>query len=127
MIGVTAREWVAVFYVVLGIAIVATLGLRPLTVLVILSIVLMTLIASKACSVGNYGYWKGLQLIASLNPTGETFIGQIFVLPALAIASLYSWFLGITWVLGARQWPQKRWIGFLRRYREVVMRMQPKD
>jgi hypothetical protein len=77
-----------------------------------LSIVLMAMIASTACSAGEVSYWKGMQLVASLNPTGETFFGQIFVLPALAVATLYSWFLALTWILGGREWPRKRWFAF---------------
>jgi len=126
MVGVTPREWVAAFYVVVAIAIVAILGLRPLAALVIVSMAALTLVASRACSTPDYSYWKGLSLIASINPTGETLIGQIFVLPALAIATLYSWILGIMWVLGAREWPQRRWLNLLRRYRELVIRMRPK-
>ena len=127
MLGVTPREWVVAYYVVVAIAVVAILGLRPLAALVIVSIAGMTLVASRACSAPDYSYWKGLRLIASINPTGETLIGQIFVLPALAIASLYSWILGIMWVLGAIEWPQRRWLNLLRRYRELVIRIRPKD
>jgi hypothetical protein len=126
MIGVTPRDWVAAFYLVAGIVVVATLGLRPLTALVILSIVLMTVIANRACSSTNREYWRGLKIIASINPSGETFVGQIFVLPALLVGSIYSWFLGITWVFGAREWPRKRWFAFLRGYREFAVRMSPK-
>jgi len=125
MIGVTPREWVAAFYFVVGIAIVATIGLRPLAALMILSFLLMTLLANRACSFGEYGYWRGLRLAASINPTGESFVGQLFVLPALAIATLYSWVLGIAWVFGAREWPQKRRIGFLTGYRKLVVRIRP--
>jgi hypothetical protein len=127
MLGVTPREWVAAFYVIVAIAIVAILGLRPIAALVIVSMAALTLVASRACSAPKYSYWQGLGLIASINPTGETLIGQVFVLPALAIASVYSWILGITWVLGGREWPQRRWVNFLRRYRELVIRMRPKD
>jgi hypothetical protein len=127
MLGVTPREWVAAFYVIVAIAIVAILGLRPVAALVLVSMAAMTLIASRACSGPDFNYWNGLRLVASINPTGETLIGQIFVLPALAIASLYSWILGITWVLGGREWPRRRWLNFLRRYRELVIRMRPKD
>jgi hypothetical protein len=127
MLGVTPREWVAAFYVIVAIAVVAIVGLRPLAALVIVSMAALTLVASRACFAPDYSYWKGLGLIASINPTGESFIGQIFVLPALAIASVYSWILGITWVLGGREWPQRRWLSFLRRYREFVIRMRPKD
>jgi hypothetical protein len=127
MVGVTSREWVAAFYVIVAIAIVAIVGLRPLAAAVIVSMAAMTLAASRACSAPNYSYWRGMRLIASINPTGETLIGQIFVLPALAIASVYSWILGITWILGGREWPQKRWLNFLRRYRELVIRMRPRD
>jgi hypothetical protein len=126
MIGVTPRDWVAAFYVVVGIVVVATLGLRPLTALVNLSVVLMTVIANRACSSADREYWRGLKLIASINPSGETFVGQLFVLPALAVATVYSWFLGITWVFGAREWPRKRWFAFLRGYREFAVRMSPK-
>jgi hypothetical protein len=127
MLGVTPREWVAAFYVIVAIVIVAILGFHPLAALVIVSMATMTLVASRACSAPDYSYWKGMRLVASINPTGETLVGQIFVLPALAIASLYSWILGITWVLGGREWPQRRWLNFLRRYRELVIRMRPKD
>jgi hypothetical protein len=127
MIGVTSREWVAAFYVILVIAIVAALGLRTVTVIVIASIGLLTYVASKACTAGNYSYWRSLMLVASLNPTGETFIGQLFVLPALVVASVYSWLLAITWILGARAWPRKRWLAFLTRYRKIVMRVRPKE
>jgi hypothetical protein len=127
MIGVSPREWVGAFYFVVGVVILAIFGLRPLTALLILSIVLMTMIAGRACSLAEFSYWEGLRVIASINLTGETFIMQIFVLPALALATLYSWVLGITWVFGAREWPRKRWFAFLRGYRDVVLRAKPKD
>jgi hypothetical protein len=127
MIGVTSREWVAAFYVILAIAIVAALGPRPTTALVMASIAFLTYVASKACITGNYSYWRSLMLVASINLTGETLIGQIFVLPALAVASIFSWLLAITWILGAREWPRKRWLAFLTRYREMVMRVRLKD
>jgi hypothetical protein len=127
VVSVTSREWVAVFYLVLGIAVVAIVGVRPLTALVILVIVLLTMLASRACSVAKYSYWTGLRLVASINPTGETLIGQVFVLPALAIASLYSWILGLAWLLGGRTWPQKRWIAFLRGYQAAALRVRPKE
>jgi hypothetical protein len=127
VIGVTPREWVGAFYVVVGIALVATLGIHPVTALVFSLILLFTLFASRACSHADYSYWKGLQLVASINPTGETLVGQIFVLPALAVATLFSWVLAITWVLGGREWPRKRWFGFLRRYGELVIRKRYKQ
>lgn len=127
MLGVTPREWVGAFYLILAIAIVAIVGLHPLAAAIIVSMAALTLVASRACSAPNYSYWKGLSLVASINPTGETLVGQIFVLPALAIASVYSWILGITWMLGGREWPQRRWLNFLRRYRGLVIRMRPKD
>jgi hypothetical protein len=127
MVGVTPREWVAAYYLMVAIAIVAIVGLRPLAAAFIVSIAALTMAASRACSAPDYSYWKGMRLIASINLTGETFIGQIFVLPALAIASVYSWILGITWILGGREWPQRRWLDFQRRYRELVIRTRPKD
>jgi hypothetical protein len=127
MLGVTPREWVAAFYLIVAIAIVATLGLRPLAALVLVSMAAMTLVARRACSLPDYNYWKGLKLIASINPTGESLLGQILVLPALAIASSYSWILGIAWLLGGREWPQRRWLAFLRRYQVVVVRTRLKD
>jgi hypothetical protein len=127
MIGVTPREWVAAFYVIMVIAIVAALGLRTVTVIVIASIGLITYVASRACITGNYSYWRSLMLVASINLTGETLIGQVFVLPALALASIYSWLLALTWIFGAREWPRKRWLAFLIRYRRMVIRVRPKD
>jgi hypothetical protein len=125
-ISVTSREWVAAFYAMLAIAIVLALGFHPLTLLVALLIVVLTMLANRACSVSRLSYWRGLRLVASVNPTGETFFGQFIVLPALAIATLYSWGLGLAWLLGARQWPQGRWIAFLRSYQAVVLRRQPR-
>jgi hypothetical protein len=125
-LSVTSREWVAAFYVILAIAIVWILGVQLVAALVILSIVVLTLLASRACSVGEYSYWTGMRVIASINPTGETFLGQVFVLPALLIASIYSWVLGVAWLFGARTWPQKRWVSFLRRCRALALRVRPK-
>lgn len=127
MIGVTPREWVGAFYVVVVIVVVASHGLNPLTPVVLLSMAILTYAASRACVLSNYTYWKALMLVASINLIGETLIGQIFVLPALAVATLYSWVLAITWLLGARAWPQKPWLAFLRSYREMVMRLRPKQ
>jgi hypothetical protein len=127
MTGVTAREWVASFYLVVGIAIVAVLGFRLVTSLALLAIVLMTMVASRACSFPDYGYWKGMQLVASINPTGETLIGQVFVFPGLAVASVYSWFLGVTWIFGGREWPRNRRMSFLHGYQEIVTRLRPKS
>jgi hypothetical protein len=125
-LSVTSREWVAAFYAILAIAVVGMLGIHLVTALVILLIVVLTLLASRACSVGEYSYWTGLRAVASINPTGETFLGQVFVLPALVLASIYSWVLGIAWLFGARAWPQKRWVSFLRGCRAVALRVRPK-
>ena len=127
VLGVTSREWVAAFYLIVGIAAVAGLGFRPLTVLVILPIAALTWVASRACSNDSYSYWTGMRLVASINLTGESLIGQIFVLPALALATVFSWLLGLTWILGAREWPRKRWFAFLRSYRGAVIRVRPKS
>jgi hypothetical protein len=118
---------VAAFYLIAVIAIVAIFGFRPLAALLIVLVLAFTLAANRACSTTDYSYWMSLRLIASINPTGETLIGQIFVLPALLIASLFSWILGIAWILGAREWPRKRWFAFLRGYGEVFIRSRPKD
>jgi hypothetical protein len=127
LMGVRSQEWVAAFYIVVGVALIATLGIHPVTALVILSIIGLTLIASRTCIASNYTYWKSLSLVASINPSGETFIGQVFVLPALAVASVYSWALGIVGILGAKTWSQRRWVAFLRAYRKLVLRVSIKD
>jgi hypothetical protein len=127
MLGVTSREWVAAFYLIVGVALIAALGLQPVTALVILSITVITWVASRACRTEKYSYWTGMMLVASINPTGETLIGQIFVLPALALATVYSWLLGLTWILGGREWPRNRWFAFLRRYQRAVIRVRPKS
>jgi hypothetical protein len=121
-VSVTSREWVAAFYAILGIALVAIFGFHAITILIALVFVVLTMLAYRACSSGQFTYWKGLRLVASINPTGETLLGQFFVLPALAIASLLSWALGILWLLGAREWPRSRWIAFLRGYEAVLLR-----
>ena len=121
-ISATSREWVAAFYVILGISIFLIVGLRPLAILVAVLIVVLTMMAGRACSTGKFSYLRGLRVVASINPTGETFFGQFFVLPALAIASVYSWLLGLSWLLGAREWPQSRWIAFLNAYQAAFLR-----
>jgi hypothetical protein len=126
VLGVTPREWVAAFYLIVGIAVVAALGFRPIAALIILAFAVMTWVASQACSTDKYSYWTGVRLVASINPTGETLLGQIFVLPALALATVFSWLLGITWILGGREWPRKRWFAFLRRYQAAAIRVRPK-
>jgi hypothetical protein len=121
-ISVTSREWVAAFYVILGILIILIVGIRPLALLLALLVVVLTLLASRACSIGKFSYWRGLRVVASINPTGETYFGQFFVLPALGVASVFSWSLGLVWLLGAREWPQRRWFAFLKAYQSVFLR-----
>jgi len=67
MIGVTPREWVGAFYFVVGVAVVAIFGFRLFTALISLSIILMVMIANKACASDEFSYWKGMQVVASLN------------------------------------------------------------
>ena len=121
--GVTSWSWVVAFWILIGIAIVATLGLTAKAALVVLIVIVLTMLASRACSHPKLTYFNGLRVVASINPTGETFIGQIFVLPALAVASVFSWLLGLVWLLGGREWPRERWLGFLRRYQGVARRL----
>ena len=121
--SVTSREWVVAFYVILAIAIVAVFGFTPVAALIALALTLLTLLANRACSAPKLTYFVSLRLVASVNPTGETFVGQVFVLPALGFATLLSWLLGLTWLLGAREWPRDRWLRFLRRYRAVAQRL----
>ena len=115
-ISATSREWVVAFWLIIGIGVVAIFGLTALAALTIGVLVVLTLVASRACAHPKLTYFNGLRVVASISPTGDTFFGQFFVLPALAGATVFSWMLGLTWLLGAREWPQKRWLGFLRRY-----------
>jgi hypothetical protein len=115
-VSATSREWVAAFWLIVGIAVVAILGLTAEAALTIGAMAALTLLANRACAHPELTYFNGLRVVASISPTGETFIGQFFVLPALAGATVFSWLLGLTWLLGAREWPQRRWLGFLRRY-----------
>jgi hypothetical protein len=126
LMAVRSQDWVVVFYIVLGVALIAALGIHPVTALVILSIICLTLIASRTCIASNYTYWQSLSLVAAINPTGETTIGQVFALPAVAVASVYSWALGIVGILGAQTWSQRRWVAFLRAYRKFVFRVSIK-
>ena len=122
-ITATSREWVIAFWLIVGIGVVAIFGLTPPAALTIAVLVVLTLVASRACAHPKLTYFNGLRVVASINPTGETFFGQLFVLPALAGATIYSWLLGFTWLLGAREWPIKHWLGFLRRYQGFARRV----
>ena len=83
--GVSSREWVVAFWIILGIVVVAILGLTARAVLAILVLIALTMLAARACSHPKLTYFNGLRVVASINPSGETFVGQLFVLPALAI------------------------------------------
>ena len=122
-LGVTSREWVVAFWIILGIAVVGILGLTARALTSILVLIMLTMLAARACSHPKLTYFNGLRVVASINPSGETFVGQLFVLPALAIATLFSWLLGLTWLLGAREWPRKRWLAFLRGYQGFARRL----
>ncbi len=122
-LGVTSREWVLAFWAIVAIVVVAILGISGRAGLVIVIGIVLSLLASRACAHPKLTYFNGLRVVASINPTGETLLGQVFVLPALAVATLFSWFLGLTWLLGGREWPRKRWLGFLRRYQGFARRV----
>jgi len=121
--GVSSREWVVAFWIILAIVVVAILGLTARAVLAILVLIALTMLAARACSHPKLTYFNGLRVVASINPTGETLVGQVFVLPCLAVATVFSWFLGLTWLLGAREWPRNRWLAFLRRYQGLARRL----
>jgi hypothetical protein len=114
---------VVAFWILIGIAIAAILGLTAKAALAILIVIVLTLLASRACSHPKLTYFDGLRVVSSINPTGETHIGQIFVLPALAVATVFSWLLGLIWLLGGREWPRQRWLAFLRRYQGIAGRL----
>jgi hypothetical protein len=114
---------VVAFWIILGIAVVAIVGLTARAVLAILVGIVLTMLAARACSHPKLTYFNGLRVVASINPTGETLVGQAFVLPCLAVATVFSWFLGLTWLLGARDWPRKRWLAFLRTYQRFARRL----
>jgi hypothetical protein len=126
-LGVTSREWVIAFWILIGVVLVAALGFSTKAALAILIIVVLTMLASRACAHPKLSYLNSLRVVASINPTGETLIGQIFVLPALVVATGFSWFLGLTWLLGGREWPRKRWLAFLRRYQSLARRVTLRD
>jgi hypothetical protein len=83
----------------------------------------LTALANRACKHPKLSYFNGLRVVASINPTGEAFFGMVFVWPALIIATALSWFLGLTWLLGGREWPLNRWLEFLRRYQGLARRL----
>lgn len=123
MLGFRPRELVIVFWILIGIAILAILGLTPKAALALLVVVSLTMLASRACAHPKLSYFAGLQVVASINPTGEFVLGQIFFWPALIAATAFSWFLGLVWLLGGRQWPLNQWLGFLRRYQGFAKRV----
>lgn len=116
MLGFRPRELVVVFWILIGIAIFALLGLTARAGLVVLVVAGLTMLASRACAHPKLSYFAGLQVVASINPTGEFVMGQIFFWPALVVATVFSWFLGLMWLFGGREWPRQQWLGFLRRY-----------
>lgn len=122
LVSATSREWVAAYFAIVVIALVAVLGFGPITALVIALLAVMTLVASRACATDRFSYWTGLRVVATINPTGETFFGQAFVLPALAVATAYSWLLALAWLLGGREAPREAWLSFLRGYRNTFDR-----
>lgn len=123
MIGYRPRELVVAFWILIGIAILAILGLTEKAALTVLVVVVLTMLASRACTHPKLTYFGGLQVIAAINPTGEFLVSQIFVWPALIVATAFSWFLGLTWLLGGREWPRARWLGFLGRYQSLAKRV----
>jgi hypothetical protein len=86
----------------------------------------LTLLAGKTCATQQFSYWRGLRVVASVNPTGETLLGQFLVLPALALASVYSWILGLSGAIGARTWARKRWFDFLKAYQKMATKVSVK-
>jgi hypothetical protein len=75
-------------------AILASLGLTATAALTLLVVVVMTLLASRACAHPKLTYFGGLTMVASINPTGEFVLSQIVVWPALIVATVFS-FLGL--------------------------------
>lgn len=123
MIGYRPREVVIVFWILIGVATLAILGLTAKAALTVLVIVFLTMLVSRACAHPKLTYFRGLQVVASINPTGDFIVSQIFVWPALIVATAFSWFLGLTWLLGGREWPLNRWLAFLRRYQSLAKRV----
>ncbi len=99
------------FWILIAIAILAILGLTAKAALALSIIVILTMLASRGCAHPKLTYFSGLQVVASINPTGEFILSHIVVWPALIAATVFSWFLGLIWLLGGREWPRARWLG----------------
>jgi hypothetical protein len=123
VLGCRPREVVIAFWILIAIVILAILGFTARAALVVSVVVVLTMLASRACAHPKLTYFGGLQVVASINPTGEFIVSQIFVWPALVVATAFSWFLGLIWLLGGREWPRARWLGFLRRYQSLAKRV----
>lgn len=123
MIGYRPREVVLAFWILVVIVILAIFGLTPRAGLAVAFFVLLTMLASRACAHPKLTYFAGLQVVAAINPTGEFILSQIVVWPSLIVATAFSWFLGLVWLLGGREWPRARWLAFLRRYQGFARRV----
>jgi len=123
VIGYRPREVVIAYWILIGIVIFAIFGPTARAALTVLVIVLLTMLASRACAHPKLSYFGGLQVVASINPTGEFVLSQIVVWPSLIVATVFSWLLGLVWLIGGREWPRNRWLGFLRRYQSFAKRV----
>ncbi len=121
--GYRPREVVIAYWILIGIVIIAIFGFTTKAAVIVLVVVLLTMLASRACAHPKLSYFGGLQVVASINPTGEFILSQLVVWPSLIVATLFSWFLGLIWLLGGREWPRDRWLAFLRRYQVFAKRV----
>ena len=123
LVGYRPRDVVVAYWIVVGVAILAILGFTVKALVAAAAVLVLTLLASRACEHPKLTYFGGLEVVASINPTGEFIVSQVIVWPALIVATLFSWFLGLAWLVGGREWPRNRWLGFLRRCQAFARRV----
>jgi hypothetical protein len=108
------QEWAGAFLVVVAFALAAAFGWSVRSLVAVLLAVAVFGLANWRLARTGVSLWRGLCITAAWNPTGESWIGQLIVLPRLAFTSLYALMVVVVGLPLPFTWTRLAWISRLR-------------
>lgn len=89
-VSVGPQEWSGAFLAIVAFGLAAAFGWSLGSLVAVLLAAAVFGLANRRLARTGVSLWRGLCLTAAWNPTGESWIGQLIVLPRLAFTSLFA-------------------------------------
>ena len=123
-LAVRPQEWVGAFFVLAGIALAAAFGWSPRSLLAVLLAAAVLGLANWRLDGTGVSLWRGLCVTAAWNPTGETWIGMLIVMPRLLFVTVYALAVVVVGLPLPSTWTRWAWLARLRTEPAVQRRVR---